>query len=411
MSDYYFFSQMVSIMGAPLHVYDMDGKLLDRIGGDEKEWWLWLGYDREKAADILSQRKDYPAIYTGEDGCAAAILYDERRERILAAGPVTLAPSTDRVTESGGKRRDGAGWRRYYGREAMPVWCSLDVFASGCLLLYWKLTGREMSVYELWEHNKEDYEKICQIRKRISEDMFFRQENYGKHNPSEQELRELESIENGDQEGLKESISETYEGTIGILAKDPLRHYKNVAIGNITLASRAAIRGGMSAESSFSMADSMIQQVEEIKNIPEVEMFKRECQFMYAAAVNEEKSRRGGEYSSEKNPLVGKVKDYIFSHLHSRIKVSDIAESLQVNPNYLSHVFSMSEKTSIKKYILQEKIRRSQNLLKYSDYRIQEIGFYLGFSSQSHFTRIFQEITGMKPNEYRKKYGNQENWK
>ena len=39
------------------------------------------------------------------------------------------------------------------------------------------------------------------------------------------------------------SISETYEGKIGILAKDPLRHYKNVAIGNITLASRAAIQG------------------------------------------------------------------------------------------------------------------------------------------------------------------------
>lgn len=240
--------------------------------------------------------------------------------------------------------------------------------------------------------------------------MFFRQENYGKHNPYEQELRELESIEKGDVEALQESISETYEGAIGILAKDPLRHYKNVAIGNITLASRAAIVGGLSVENSFSMADSMIQQVEEIKNVPEVEMFKRECQFTYTAAVREEKNRRGGQ-SAEKNPLVGKVKDYIFNHLHSKIKVADIAESLNVNPNYLSDLFSKSEHMSIKKYMLQEKIRRSQNLLKYSDYHIQEIGFYLAFSSQSHFTRMFQEITGMNPNEYRRKYGNREKWK
>ena len=55
-------------------------------------------------------------------------------------------------------------------------------------------------------------------------------------------------------------MSETYEGEIGILAKDPLRSAKNVAIGNITLASRAAIRGGMSTEKSFSLADSFSQQ-------------------------------------------------------------------------------------------------------------------------------------------------------
>ena len=239
--------------------------------------------------------------------------------------------------------------------------------------------------------------------------MFFRQENFGKHNPGEQELRELESIENGDREALARSISETYEGSIGILAKDPLRHYKNVAIGNITLASRAAVRGGVSLENSYSMADSMIQQVEEINSIPEVENFKRECQYLYAEAVKNEKER--GIANAGKNPLIGKVKDYIFSHLHDKIKVSDIADKLGVNPNYLTSVFNKSEKIPLKKYILQEKIRRSQNLLKYSDYHIQEIGFYLGFSSQSHFTRQFQEITGMTPNEYRRKYGYTEKWK
>ena len=89
----------------------------------------------------------------------------------------------------------------------------------------------------------------------------------------------------------------------------------------------------------------------------------------------------------------------------------DIAEELGVNPNYLTSVFNKDENISIKKYILLEKIRRSQNLLKYSDYNIQEIGFYLGFSSQSHFTRKFQEIAGMTPNEYRRKYGYTEKWK
>ncbi len=49
-------------------------------------------------------------------------------------------------------------------------------------------------------------------------------------------------------------------------------------IGNITMASRAAIRGGLSVEEAFTVADSLIQQLEEIDNIPEVSAFKQEAQ-------------------------------------------------------------------------------------------------------------------------------------
>lgn len=402
MTDSYFFTQMVNIMCAPLYVYDTEAHLDEKIGGGEEAWWVKLGYDSDTASGILTEKKEYPVICAGENGYTAVVIYDGKEARTLAAGPVLLGPAGMQSAEG----RKNGGMKRL---EPQITVCSLGTFVSGCLLLYWKITGKEMSAAELWECNRESYEKTRMILKRISEDVFYRQENFGRHNPYQQELRELESIKTGDKEALRDSISETYEGSIGILAREPLRHYKNVAIGNITLASRAAIEGGMSAENSFSMADSMIQQVEEINNIPEVEAFKRECQYVYAEAVKEEKD--GGITEAGKNPLVGKVKDYIFSHLHDRIKVSDIAESLRVIPNYLSSVFSRSENITLKKYILQEKIRRSQNLLKYSDYRIQEIGFYLGFSSQSHFTRSFQEMTGIKPNEYRKIYGNREKWK
>ena len=406
MAGRFFYEQIVNIICCPIFIYDANGKLLEKIGSDSREWWLWLGYDREKARSILLQKKEYPVIYSGNKEYTAAVFYDEKENVVLAAGPVMFGLPAEQKAEHEYEARN----RKKIGRkEDTPAFCSLDVFVSGCLLLYWYLTGREMTVCELWDRNRENYEKVRMIRKRISEDMFYRQENFGRHNPGEQELRELESIKNGDREALRDSISETYEGAIGILAKEPLRHYKNVAIGNITLASRAAIQGGVSVENSYSMADSMIQQVEEINNIPEVEAFKRECQYLYAEAVKNEKER--GISDAEKNPLVGKVKDYIFSHLHDKIKVADIAEELGVNPNYLTSVFNKDENISIKKYILQEKIRRSQNLLKYSDYNIQEIGFYLGFSSQSHFTRKFQEIAGMTPNEYRRKYGYTEKWK
>lgn len=285
--------------------------------------------------------------------------------------------------------------------------CSLDIFVSGILLVFGLVAGKTLSEKQFWEKNEAKLEKIKRMEVTLARDIFSRQENYTLHNPYEQERRELEAIRQGDIKALEQSLKEDYDGKIGILAKDVLRHHKNVAIGNITLASRAAISGGMSVEKSFSMADSFSQQVEELGSVLEVEMFKRRMKYIYAQTVSDEREDEGSE---DKNPLIAGVKDYIFSHLHGAIQISDIAKSLHVNADYLSHLFRKSEHITIKRYILKEKIRRAQNLLRYSDYRIQDIAFYLGFSSQSHFTKIFSEITGMNPNEYRKQFNDREKW-
>ena len=49
MAERFFYEQIVNIMCCPIFAYDEKGKLLDKIGSADKEWWLWLGYDRKKA--------------------------------------------------------------------------------------------------------------------------------------------------------------------------------------------------------------------------------------------------------------------------------------------------------------------------------------------------------------------------
>lgn len=44
-------------------------------------------------------------------------------------------------------------------------------------------------------------------------------------------------------------------------------------------------------------------------------------------------------------------------------------------------------------------------MLKFSDYSIQRISAYFGFSSQSHFTDKFKSVIGLTPGQYRKHYG------
>ena len=55
-------------------------------------------------------------------------------------------------------------------------------------------------------------------------------------------------------------------------------------------------------------------------------------------------------------------------------------------------------------FILKEKTEEAKRLLRYTDKTATMIGSYLGFSSQSHFSRVFWKYTGQTPAEYRKKY-------
>jgi AraC-like DNA-binding protein len=89
--------------------------------------------------------------------------------------------------------------------------------------------------------------------------------------------------------------------------------------------------------------------------------------------------------------------------MHSKIVVSELADDLHVSLEYLSTLFRKTEQTTISEYILKEKVRLAENLLIYSEYTIEKIGLYLGFSSQSHFGKVFKKYTGFTPNVYRKR--------
>lgn len=396
--------QMVNLLHASIYILNPEKRTKKEIGTEAGERIL-----SDEEAEIICEKfilkkKNYPLMRVLDEKLILVEIWNgKQQDEWVCVGPIIPA------TVSGDEFKRICKKHKYLEKLGIQIGnCPLNTFVSGILLVFWAVTGEEFTAVEFWEKNQEWSEKIQKISARMTMDIFYRQENYGPHNPYEQELREMESIKSGDLDSLKRSIAETYAGEIGILAKDPLRHHRNVAIGNITLASRAAISGGLNIEQAFSMADSFIQQVEEIDNVPEVEMFKREAKYAYARAVSEEQESKKAEGN---NPLIAGVKDYIFSHLHDVIQVSDIAEYLHVNADYLSHLFKSHEKVTIKRYILQEKIKRSQNLLRYSDYRLQEIGFYLGFSSQSHFSKTFQEIVGVTPSEYRRQFTGRKNWK
>ena len=283
-----------------------------------------------------------------------------------------------------------------------------DDYLEDIFFLNHMITGVESTTEQIIETNCLNHDHTGKVQKHFNDILFENHENNVHHNPYDQEMREFGSIENGDLIQLEKSLQEDYDGTIGTLAKDPLRNLKNLGIVLVTLASRAAIRGGLSPEISFSLSDSYIQQIEECKDLALVAPLAHKAEFQYAEMVHEIKEKQKGILKKQKNPRINKCKDFIFSHLHDRITLEDLAVEADCNPNYLSQLFKECEGISISGYILQEKINRAKNLLIYSDYSYIEIATYLGFSSQSHLGTQFKKHTGYTLRQYREIYGRKE---
>ena len=130
----------------------------------------------------------------------------------------------------------------------------------------------------------------------------------------------------------------------------------------------------------------------------------RQSQYEYAKLVNDFKNISNKSIGKNQNLYIEQCKNYIFSHLHDKIKIPEIATELSLNPNYLSVLFRKYEGTSIKEFIINEKIKVVKKLLIHSDRSYLEIATCMSFSSQSHLETQFKKIIGLTLRQYREKY-------
>lgn len=289
--------------------------------------------------------------------------------------------------------------------QSVPL-CDYSDFITNILLIHNLFHTEIIDHNQFTEDNLENTKTRHSIQQHLSDILFENRESGSHHNPYDQEVREVASIRNGDVEQLKKSWNEDYTGKIGTLAKDRLRNNKNLGIVLVTLASRAAMEGGVVPEEAYSLSDSYICQIEECHDADTAYDLGKQAEYQYCLMVNEvRQNRKNLKRKGEMNHWVNLAKNYIFSHLHDKITVAEIADEIHINANYLSGIFKEYEGISMSEFIIREKIKLTQNLLIYSKYSYIEIAAYLGFSSQSHLGRHFKRITGKTLHQYREEYG------
>lgn len=146
------------------------------------------------------------------------------------------------------------------------------------------------------------------------------------------------------------------------------------------------------------MSDAYVLQVEELLHADEVIALARQAEVHYATLVRDHID------GMQKNALVTRCKEEVAKRLHQKITVAQLADELGVTRNYLSQLFMKEEGIPLMDYIMEQKIRSSLQVLRYTKATYGEVAYQLGFSSQSHFGQAFKKVMGMTPKQYRDKY-------
>lgn len=224
------------------------------------------------------------------------------------------------------------------------------------------------------------------------EDVPFQMDAYTSYSV-EQQLMDI--VRKGDTAALQEWVATAPAIRAGILSTDQLRQLKNVFIVSTTLASRAAIRGGLDTKTSFFLSDAYIQRCELLKTADQISNLQYHMIYDYTERVER---IRIGKHPSQ---LSIQVANYVQNHLSEVISVDNIAKELYISRSRLSARFKEETGYTLTDFVMREKIREAKRLLRYTEKPLNAISNYLGFSSQSHFSRVFKKYADCTPGEYR----------
>ncbi len=84
------------------------------------------------------------------------------------------------------------------------------------------------------------------------------------------------------------------------------------------------------------------------------------------------------------------------------ISIEKISEALYISPSYISKIFASKLKYKFREYINVLRISHAKKLIAGGDMKIIDIMYECGFKNQSSFNRVFFEICGTSPSEYKK---------
>lgn len=89
------------------------------------------------------------------------------------------------------------------------------------------------------------------------------------------------------------------------------------------------------------------------------------------------------------------------NYMRENLSLNEIADSMEVSPNYFSAMFSQEMQMTFVEYVTGKRMEKAKKLLLETDMRTSEIALAAGYKNPHYFSFVFKKTQGCTPREYR----------
>lgn len=321
--------------------------------------------------------------------CAVFQRKEEKNRSIYVLGPVFNSEISISTLEQSIQTFDvDRTWRQGYINllQNLPVVSSI-LFFQYALMVHYCVTGEKLNRSDL--HFQKRAPSAAQ-----NEDSVISRRDRMHVWLAERTL--LDMVREGDL-NYQNAISQANLMSAGVPtgSKNPILQAIVSCTSFTSLCAREAIQAGISPDTAYSVGDSYIQSMVQCKTITELQSINHAMYEDFIMRVH--KHRTNPNVSVQ----IQNCRDYIESHADQELSLDFLAKQAGYSQSHLSRKFKEEMGVTIRTYIQYARVERAKMLLTTTADSIGKIALDLHFCSSSHFSDVFQEVTGQKPSQYR----------
>jgi AraC-like DNA-binding protein len=111
-------------------------------------------------------------------------------------------------------------------------------------------------------------------------------------------------------------------------------------------------------------------------------------------------------YNSSEDTVISHAIEYIRQNYNTKVGVSEIADFCHCSESYISHIFKRRTGVNINTYINKTRVEFSKHYLITTNDSMSDISINIGFNDPNYFSRVFTELIGCPPSEFRRRFRN-----
>ena len=96
-----------------------------------------------------------------------------------------------------------------------------------------------------------------------------------------------------------------------------------------------------------------------------------------------------------------KIKELVQEKMEEDLSLEEMARTVGLSTAHFSQVFRNTTGQTPYQYLLWYRVQRAKEMLRSAEIRVLDVAIACGFKTQQHFARVFRQLCGASPTEYR----------